>query len=73
MSEPVYLDSKELDEIADKLAGTDGSLDDAVADEYGIDDAEIDRIMDGRGYERSDGECWVKQDPAECGSPVSNK
>ena len=51
MSEPVYLSSKELDTIAGKLAGTDGSLDAAVADEYGIDDTEIGRVMDTRDYE----------------------
>jgi len=62
MPDPVYLSSVELDEIAEKLAGTDGSLDEAVADEYGIDDAEIDRIMRGRGYERSDGEVWHEHD-----------
>jgi len=63
MPDPVYLSSADLDEIAEKLAGTDGSLDEAVADEYGIDDAEIERIMRGRGYERSDGELWHEREP----------
>lgn len=62
MTDRIYLSPDELNEIAAKLAGTDGSQDEAVAAEYGIDDAEIDRIMRGRGYERCDGEVWHERD-----------
>lgn len=62
--EPEPLTAKELWDISNKLAWAGLDAEQAIRDQYGLDGADIERIMDRFGYEwDSDAEVWASARP----------